>query len=136
MTIHYQQIPAEYWGALRPLVDECFGTEEEGFPLPSPDVAAAVVAVTDEGEVVGAVFWQLAFHAEPMLVSPRFKGKVDLLELAKGLQTMVTQQLPVGVPLPYHVFVKPGTGPEKLCLSFGMQPREEKAYVGVLVREE
>jgi hypothetical protein len=60
--MNYRMLDAEEWPRLALLFDEM------GFPLPPPEVATAVVAEDDNGELQAAIMFQLQLHLEPLLI--------------------------------------------------------------------
>ena len=104
--ITYRMLTAEEWPALGPLVNG------QG-PIPSPEVAVAAVAETDEGEIVGVLFVQMVFHMEALTSNPDYTGKVSF----KRMQELLEEQ--VGTA-PYFAFSdSPLVG--KMCKLVGMK---------------
>jgi hypothetical protein len=115
----YRWLEPEEWDALRPLFEQN-GQEAR---LPSPAVAKAVVAETEEGEIAACLLLQVALHAEPLVIDPRYRGSVrftrlfDTVNGAAGsggaYYCFTTDDLTTGMArmaglteLPYRVFVK------------------------------
>ncbi len=104
--MNYRMLTAEEWPSLDSLVNG------QG-PVPSPEVAVAAVAETDEGDIVGVLFVQMVFHMEPLAIHPDYTGKVNF----KKMQEILEEQ--VGTA-PYYAFSdSPVVG--KMCKHVGMK---------------
>jgi len=72
-------------------------------PLPSPDIANAVVARTPDGEIAGVLFLQWTLHAEPFVVLPEYRESG--VSLGKLIECAEDTLLRPNAPTVYHVYV-------------------------------
>jgi len=54
--------------------------------LPDPEAAIAAVAETEEGDLAGAFFVQIALHMEPLVINPEHSGELDIRKLHRVLE--------------------------------------------------
>lgn len=102
----YRMLDSSEWGRLDSLVNG------QG-PIPAPETAVAVVAETEEGELVGALFVQMVFHMEPLVISPEHRGEVNF----KRMQELLKEQLGGA---PYFAF-SDSSVVGKMCKLVGMK---------------
>lgn len=74
VNVSYRLLPADEWDRLREVVSP-YG------PMPTPETAVAAVAERD-GHIVGALFLQLTFHMEPLVIED---AHVSFLRLQRTL---------------------------------------------------
>ena len=76
--LNYRLLPSEEWNRLKGLLGN--------MALPDPEAAIAAVAETEEGDLAGVFFVQIALHMEPLVVNPTFSEELDLQKLHEVLK--------------------------------------------------
>lgn len=130
MGLQYRILPPEEWFKLIPLMRRTFG---DNHMLPAPEQAAAAVAENAEGEIVGAQFIQLVFHAEPLCILPEHVGKVNILRLASTLRdALLDSIIAPGGELPYYVLAAKDSNQARMAQLIGLNELPLGVYIGVI----
>lgn len=112
MSIVYRLLHPEEWGKLNDIIPEGF--------LPGPDSAAAAVAETETGEILGVLFLQIALHCEPLII-------LDSSVNFKRLHDTIHAHIADRKGLAYYCF----TGSEKverMAKIVGFEPMSDKVW--------
>lgn len=123
MSLTYRFLQTEEWHRLDGLVNG------DG-PIPSPTISNVVVAEDEEGEIVGALFMQLALHMEPMVIAEKGRGKVDFRVFQDLLEASIGSS-----EANYYVF-SPDAKIGKMCRVGGMTQLPYKVWMKHLVKEQ
>jgi hypothetical protein len=118
----YRKLEKNEWDRLKPIF------EVEEWPMPSRDLATAVVAEDAEGQICGLLILELKLHAEPLWIRPESKGSVTFRGLAS---VMAEQVIGIADKLPENAAVYFLTSQEnvgKLAEPLGFQPMEERVW--------
>lgn len=76
--LNYRLLPHNEWDRLEKLMGDA--------AVPDPETAIAAVAETEDGELAGAFFVQVALHMEPLVMSPEHSGELNVQKLHDVLQ--------------------------------------------------
>lgn len=121
MSLTYRFLQTEEWDRLDELVNG------EG-PIPPPTISNVAVAEDEDGEIVGALFLQLALHMEPLIITEKGKGKVDFRSFKDLLEASIASAESV-----YYVF-SPDAKIGKMCRVGGMTQLPYKVWMKHLVK--
>lgn len=114
MNFTYEVLPEEDYHELLPI--------GELGPIPSPEIARAVVARDERGEIAAVLFLQAVVHAEPFVVLPEYRDSGVSLE--KLLDKMEDKLLRPVAPSVYHVYVMNHPEVLRKVLDLGFTPVE------------
>lgn len=113
--ITYRILSPDQWPAILEIA-EALGKADM---IPPPETAGCAVAETtlEDGStvIVGFLLFQLAFHMEPLVIHPQYRGTVNFLTLVSTLES----ELPPATP--YYVFSS-DKEISTLCQSHNMIP--------------
>lgn len=100
--MQYRLLDPSEWDRLKSIMDEKY--------IPHPDTAQVAISEDDNGNIVGALFLQLTFHMEPLvLLSPKVNFErlhdvlIDSVKENKGLHVYVFSDKEIVDKMAEHV---------------------------------
>lgn len=105
--LNYRLLPLEEWDRLKGLVADR--------ALPDPEAAIAAVAETEDGDLAGVFFVQIALHMEPLVINPEHTKELDI----RRLHQVLTQDGEMELTPHYTFSNSPEAG--KACKLMGME---------------
>lgn len=117
----YRILSPDQWPAILEIA-EALGKADM---IPPPETAGCAVAETtlEDGStvIVGFLLFQLAFHMEPLVIHPQYRGTVNFLRLVETLES----ELPPATP--YYVF-SPSKQISGMCKLNGMDAHNFRVW--------